>query len=199
MGVETINKMFDPFFTTKLLGRGLGMSAVLGILRGHSAAIKVYSEIGRGSTFKVLFPANDLTINGVSVGEIGMEAALAGEVGVPLIFVSGDSTCLDEARAFSENIEAASVKEPLTDLSALCLPTATTAKLINAAAQEAVQNVSSFRPYTLDYPVTVEVEYYDENIAEEKLGIAGVEAVGPNRVSARGDSLGQTWIKFKPE
>ena len=141
----------------------------------------------------------DLSINGLSVGEIGMETALAGEMGVPLIFVSGDAACLHEARSLAEKAVVAVVKEAVTDLSGLCLPTAVTARLIKGAAQEAVQNVSSFRPYTVDYPVTVEVDYYDENKAKEKLSIAGVEAVGPNRVAARDDSLRQAWIKLKPE
>ncbi|MCP4550101.1 MAG: response regulator [bacterium] len=61
MDDETITNIFDPFFTTKFTGRGLGMSAVLGIVRGHKGAIKVYSEVGRGTTFKILIPANDLS------------------------------------------------------------------------------------------------------------------------------------------
>ena len=57
MDQETQKKLFDPFFTTKFLGRGLGMAAAIGIMRGHRGAIKVYSEVGKGTSLKVLFPA----------------------------------------------------------------------------------------------------------------------------------------------
>jgi PAS domain S-box-containing protein len=59
MSNTTIDKIFDPFFTTKLTGRGLGMSVVLGILRGHKGILKIDSEPGKGSTFKVLFPVDE--------------------------------------------------------------------------------------------------------------------------------------------
>jgi len=64
MNANTISKIFDPFFTTKFTGRGLGMSAMLGIVRGHHGAIKIYSEPGKGMTFKVLFPSRELPEGG---------------------------------------------------------------------------------------------------------------------------------------
>jgi signal transduction histidine kinase len=57
MNAQTLEKIFNPFFTTKQSGHGLGLAAVQGIVRGHRGALRVESDVDRGSTFRVWLPA----------------------------------------------------------------------------------------------------------------------------------------------
>ncbi len=59
MDRDTVERIFEPFFTTKASGHGLGLAAVIDIVRGHGGALQVNSEPGSGTTFKILFPVSD--------------------------------------------------------------------------------------------------------------------------------------------
>ena len=58
MSPETLSKIFDPFFTTKFTGRGLGLAALRGIVRRHHGGIRIFSRLGEGTVFSLLFPAS---------------------------------------------------------------------------------------------------------------------------------------------
>jgi CheY-like chemotaxis protein len=96
MDDETRARMFDPFFTTKFTGRGLGLAAVQGIVRGHRGSIRVETRPGEGTKFTVLFPADP-------------RSRIAPEGGAPRADVRGTGTVLvvDDEEIVREVIRSA--------------------------------------------------------------------------------------------
>ncbi len=65
---EAVGHIFEPFFTTKLVGRGLGLAAVMGIVHGHRGGVRVSSQIGVGTTFELFFPVVPASSRETSAG-----------------------------------------------------------------------------------------------------------------------------------
>ncbi|NOY81654.1 MAG: M55 family metallopeptidase [Kiritimatiellaeota bacterium] len=101
----------------------------------------------------------ELRINGVTVGEIGMEAAVAGDFGVPVILVTADSAGVREARQLLLGVPAVPVKESLGETAGRCLPLRETAAAIRAAAAESMTVAAGIRPFRVASPVRLEVSF----------------------------------------
>jgi len=101
MDKETAKKIFDPFFTTKSSGRGLGLAVVLGIVRGHKGAIKVYSEPDSGTSIKVLFPVKEVARKKPVRKKPGKSVVLAGKT---VLVIDDEETICDVARDMLESI-----------------------------------------------------------------------------------------------
>ncbi|MCK4806258.1 MAG: PAS domain S-box protein [Candidatus Aegiribacteria sp.] len=103
MDNSVMGQLFEPFFTTKHTGRGLGLSSVLGIIRSHKGAIKVYSEPGEGTTFKVLFPVYDTNGSEYLNSSMGSIKEIWTGKGV-ILFADDEDTVLAVGRNMLEHL-----------------------------------------------------------------------------------------------
>lgn len=130
----------------------------------------------------------DLRLNGLSVGEIGMETAVAGSFGVPLLMYTGDSEGARETKLLSPDTVCVSVKESLSPEGALCYPMSRTSKLIYSASYQIASKLPTVAPWKCE-ATTLEVELRDTPYARKYFELYGDSPI-------RGDSANACWVEY---
>jgi D-amino peptidase len=156
--------------------------------------IGLHSKAGSGALLAHSYEhaVRDIRLNGASVGEIGLEAAVAGELGVPVLLVSGDSAGCAEARTLLGDIPTVAVKESLGPRAGLCYPAAQTAYWLQEAVRDAVKARSTIRPYTVAVPCTLEIDlengpfadHVRRQLAEAVMPKGTLRLIGPSVAAA---------------
>jgi len=142
----------------------------------------------------------DLYLNGQVLGEIGLNAALCGHFGVPVLMVSGDQSACAEATGLLGPVETAIVKHATGRTAAECLPPAATASLIRQAAFSAVQRLRSgdgVAPLRLASPVTVAIEFKRSDQADGAAVTPGAVRVSGRRVEIQAPDMPGAYRAFR--
>lgn len=131
----------------------------------------------------------ELRINGRPHGETGLNAAVLGAFGIPVVMVTGDQTTMAEARAFlGDQIETVAVKEARGRNAAICRAPAAAREDITAAAKRALGKLGSVPPYRPQQPWQLEVDFVTMQQCDRAARTAGAERLGPMTIRLHGDS-----------
>jgi D-amino peptidase len=127
---------------------------------------------------------NDVRLDGRSVGEFGINAAVAGHFGVPVLLVTGDDKAVAQTQELlGDQVVGVAVKEGYSTFAALHLHPARAQELIRAGAEEATRRAQAARPWTLPPNCRVEVEFDHQTRADQATFLPGVERAGERAVA----------------
>ena len=126
----------------------------------------------------------DVRFDGVSTGEFGINAAIAGHFGVPVVLVSGDDKAVAQTQGIlGDQVVGVIVKEGLSTFSAVNLHPARAQERIREGAQKAIASVKTASPYLLPEGVTVELEYDHQARVDQTLLMPGIKRVGERTIA----------------
>jgi D-amino peptidase len=138
-----------------------------------------------------------LRFNGVEVGETGINAALCGAWGCPVVLVTGDDAVCREAKALlGQGLATVAVKEGLGRMSARQYPPARARAMIEAGARAALKDASVVEPYHPGLPCEIVVDFMGTEHVEKYRHRAGVEVTEPRQIASRADDWWTAWRQF---
>lgn len=137
---------------------------------------------------------DSIHLNGILVGEIGIEAALAGEAGVPLKLVTGDDMGCKEAEELIDGIFTCTVKESLAEDAAICYTPDVTEKLLKEAAKKAT--LGEVKPFKVEGPFEIKIKYSKCRYLEVMKNLHPEIFENEDTAIMRGDNLLKTWSEY---
>jgi D-amino peptidase len=139
----------------------------------------------------------NLWFNGTLVGETGINAALCGTFGCPVLLVTGDrASCVEATELLGERLTTVAVKQGFGRRAARHLVPARARELIEAGARTALADLSAVAPYEPGRPAEIRVEYKTTDEVDRVRGKPGVEVLDDRTIVARGDDWWSTWRGF---
>lgn len=139
----------------------------------------------------------NLSFNGTLVGETGINAALCGTWGCPVVLVTGDeAVCREATELLGEGVRTVAVKRGLGAKSARQIPPLKARRLIEDATREALAGRDGVEPYDPGRPCEIRVEYKMTYFVEKLRLVPGVEVVDDRTIVSRGDDWWSAWQKF---
>lgn len=135
-------------------------------------------------------------VNGLCVGEIGLEALMAGESGVPIVLVTADSEGCRETEALLSGTLTVAVKESLGDAAALCYAPAATGPLLEKAAAACAQIAPELRPFVVPGPIELAMTFKQGPLLEKLRGRLCAYMVAQDRFVIRGSTVIEAWEKY---
>jgi D-amino peptidase len=138
-----------------------------------------------------------LKFNGTLVGETGINAALCGHWGCPVLLVTGDrAVCREGRELLGAGLTTVEVKIGLGRFSARNIPAVRARELIEAGAKRALEDLKAVQPYDPGRPCELEIEFTSPDRLVEYRNRKNVEVTGPRTIVARGDDWWQAWSSF---
>ena len=139
----------------------------------------------------------NLWFNGTLVGETGINAALCGQWGCPVLLVTGDAAVCREGRALlGEGLTTVAVKQGLGMFSARQLPAVRARERIEEGAKQALSDLKAVEPYVPGRPAEIKVEFKNTDAAHRYGRKAGVEQLDDRTILSRADDWWSAWKQF---
>lgn len=163
------------------------------VLIGYHAMAKTYNAIHPHTIAGAA--VHELRLNGKPHGETGLNAAVLGALGIPVIMVTGDTTTMAEAKDFlGDQIETVAVKESVGRNAAICRPPSATLPEITAAADRALRNLDQAKLYQPDTPWDLEVDFLTMPQCDRASRTKGIERISPVTIKVLGET---PWEQYR--